>query len=70
MTIYQSFKKLIFVISGIPQGKLIKRQKLPKNEFGGNWHWKDFNIGAEMAIYGKVFKIYDCDEFTRVVLFS
>ncbi|XP_065652125.1 EF-hand domain-containing protein 1 isoform X2 [Hydra vulgaris] len=56
--------------SGIPQGKLIKRQRLPKNEFGDTWHWKDFNIGAELTIYGKTFKIYDCDEFTKEYMAS
>ena len=26
--------------SGMPQGKLIKRQRLPKDELGNTWHWK------------------------------
>ena len=52
--------------SGIPQGKLIKRQKVPKNDFGDCWHWKDLNIGMDIAMYGKVFHIYDCDRWTEV----
>jgi len=51
--------------SGIPQGKLIKRQRLPKNDLGDNWHWKDFNIGVELTFYGKSFKIYECNEWTK-----
>lgn len=28
----------------------------------------DFNVGREVELYGKVFKITDCDRFTRVFL--
>lgn len=52
--------------SGIPQGKLIKRQRLPKNDLGNFWHWKDLNVGMNMTIYGKAFHLYDCDKFTLV----
>jgi len=51
--------------SGIPQGKFIKRQQLPKNDLGDCWNWKDFNIGVELTFYGKSFVIYDCNEFTK-----
>lgn len=50
--------------SGIPQGKLIKRQRLPKNDLGDLWHWKDLNLGLDITLYGKVFHIYDCDRWT------
>ena len=52
--------------SGIPQGKLIKRQRLPKNDLGDFWHWKDFNLGIDVIFYGKVFHIYNCDGWTTV----
>ena len=52
--------------SGIPQGKLIKRQRLPKNDFGDCWHWKDLNMDIDVAFYGKLFHIYDCDQWTAV----
>ncbi len=52
--------------SGIPQGKLIKRQQLPKNDLGDLWHWKDLNVGMNITVYGKVFHTYDCDKFTAV----
>lgn len=52
--------------SGMPQGKLIKRQRLPKNDLGDCWHWKDLNLGMDIIIYGKVFHIYNCDKWTAV----
>ncbi|CAD5111984.1 DgyrCDS1238 [Dimorphilus gyrociliatus] len=51
--------------SGMPQGKLIKRQRLPKNDVGDYWLWKDLNVGMNVTFYGKVFHIYDCDQWTR-----
>lgn len=56
--------------SGIPQGKLIKRQQLPKNDLGDLWHWKDLNVGMNITVYGKVFHTYDCDKFTADYLES
>ncbi|KAI5941172.1 EF-hand domain-containing protein 1 [Manis javanica] len=56
--------------SGIPQGKLIKRQRLPKNYQGDHYHWKDLNRGIDITIYGKTFHIVDCDRFTQVFLES
>ena len=47
-------------------GKLIKRQRLPKNDVGDHWHWKDFNLGTNVVFYGKIFHVYDCDKWTRV----
>lgn len=47
-------------------GKLIKRQRLPKNDVGDHWHWKDLNIGMNVTFYGKVFHLYDCDQWTKV----
>ncbi|OWK13451.1 EFHC1, partial [Cervus elaphus hippelaphus] len=52
--------------SGIPQGKLIKRQRLAKNDRGDHYHWKDLNRGINITIYGKTFRIVDCDKFTQV----
>ncbi|XP_074093287.1 EF-hand domain-containing protein 1 isoform X2 [Macrotis lagotis] len=56
--------------SGIPQGKFIKRQRLPKNDRGDCYHWKDLNRGINITIYGKTFRIVDCDPFTEVFLES
>ncbi|XP_048358965.1 EF-hand domain-containing protein 1 isoform X2 [Sphaerodactylus townsendi] len=56
--------------SGIPQGKFIKRQRLPKNDRGDHFHWKDLNRGINITIYGKTFRIVDCDAFTQTFLES
>ncbi|KAM9074148.1 EF-hand domain-containing protein 1 isoform 2-T2 [Megaptera novaeangliae] len=56
--------------SGIPQGKLIKRQRLAKNDRGDHYHWKDLNRGINITIYGRTFRIVDCDKFTQVFLES
>ena len=61
-----SNSELNFPFSGIPQGKLIKRQRLPKNDLGEYWHWKDLNLGINVTFYGKVFHLYDCDAWTKV----
>ncbi|XP_003404484.1 EF-hand domain-containing protein 1 isoform X1 [Loxodonta africana] len=56
--------------SGIPQGKLIKRHRLTKNDRGDHYHWKDLNRGINITIYGKTFRIVDCDRFTQEFLES
>ncbi|XP_069873404.1 EF-hand domain-containing protein 1 isoform X2 [Dipodomys merriami] len=56
--------------SGIPQGKLIKRQRLAKNDVGEHYHWKDLNRGINITIYGKTFRLVDCDRFTQDFLES
>ncbi|XP_036023862.1 EF-hand domain-containing protein 1 isoform X2 [Onychomys torridus] len=56
--------------SGIPQGKLIKRQRLAKNDVGDHYHWKDLNRGINITIYGKTFRVVDCDQFTQEFLKS
>eukprot|EP00051_Salpingoeca_urceolata_P016671 m.223208 g.223208 ORF g.223208 m.223208 type:complete len:552 (+) comp18748_c0_seq2:177-1832(+) len=51
--------------SGLPQGKLLKRQKVPKGkDSGSTWHWKDLNVGVTLTIYGRAFRFTDCDAFT------
>lgn len=47
------------------QGRLIRRGKIPKNNRGDFWHWKDLNVGKDFAFYGKVFHTVDCDLFTK-----
>ena len=51
--------------SGIPQGVLIKRHRIPRSttEF---YSIKDFNLGININFYGKTFRIVDCDQFTAV----
>ncbi|KAM7367805.1 hypothetical protein PAMP_014080 [Pampus punctatissimus] len=51
--------------SGIPQGKRIKRQRLPKNECGEHYQWKDLNVGMDLKVYGVKYHITQCDPFTK-----
>uniref|UniRef100_A0A665X2G0 EF-hand domain (C-terminal) containing 1 n=1 Tax=Echeneis naucrates TaxID=173247 RepID=A0A665X2G0_ECHNA len=51
--------------SGIPQGKRIKRQRLPKNEHGEHYQWKDLNLRMELEVYGVKYHLTDCDAFTK-----
>lgn len=56
--------------SGMPQGKLIKRQRLPKSDQGTCWHWTDLNLAMNVVFYGRTFRIISCDQFTRDFLES
>lgn len=51
--------------SGIPQGVLIKRQRIPKSttEY---YTVDDFNLGINITFYGRTFRIVSCDKFTEV----
>ncbi|XP_049854500.1 EF-hand domain-containing family member C2-like isoform X1 [Schistocerca gregaria] len=56
--------------SGIPQGTLINRQRIPRppphsDEF---YDILDFNVGREVELFGRVFKLTSCDAFTRAFL--
>ncbi|KAK2856154.1 hypothetical protein Q5P01_004889 [Channa striata] len=51
--------------SGMPQGKRIKRQRLPKNECGEHYQWKDLNLGMDLEVYGVKYHITQCDAFTK-----
>lgn len=53
--------------SGIPQGVFLKRQKIPRvtGELHDNYNWQDFALGININFYQRIFRIYDCDAFTR-----
>ncbi|XP_045542556.1 EF-hand domain-containing protein 1 [Papilio machaon] len=51
--------------SGLWQGKLVKRGKIPKNDIGEFWHWKDLDNGKDICIFGKVYHTVSCDLFTK-----
>lgn len=53
--------------SGIPQGVLIKRQRIPKPGYGNNEFFTlyDLNVGEEVTLYGKTIRLVDCDLFTK-----
>ncbi|XP_072389050.1 EF-hand domain-containing family member C2-like isoform X1 [Diabrotica undecimpunctata] len=56
--------------SGITQGTLISRQRIrfPAPMDDNFYDIIDFNIGREIEFYGRVFKITNCDKFTRTFL--
>lgn len=56
--------------SGLEQGRMMRRDKIPKNADGTVWHWKDFNVGRDVCFYGTVFHIVDCDTYTREYMLS
>ena len=50
--------------SGIPQGVFLKRHKVPKAD-GQHYSWQDLQLGMDLSVYGRVFRIVDSDDFTR-----
>ncbi|XP_001603780.2 EF-hand domain-containing family member C2 [Nasonia vitripennis] len=53
--------------SGLEQGVLVRRQRIPLPDPVKYRYFDilDLNIGKEPQIYGRVYKIIDCDKFTR-----
>jgi len=58
--------------SGIPQGTIVKRQKIKKNPNEKNenipieyYNYTDLKVGNQITIFGKRFKICNCDAFTK-----
>lgn len=57
--------------AGIPQGIFLKRHIVPKppgkttDRPTENYSWNDLAIGCDLNVYRRVFRIIDCDEFTR-----
>ncbi|XP_059212520.1 EF-hand domain-containing protein 1-like [Centropristis striata] len=56
--------------SGLHQGTRLKRHRLPKNEHGEHYQWKDLNIGMDLTVYGVTYRITQCDAFTKEFLES
>lgn len=52
--------------SGMSQGTRLKRQRLPKNDRGEHYLWKDLNLGMDLEVYGFKYHIIQCDAFTKV----
>ena len=53
--------------AGIPQGPFLKRQKVPKviGELSDHYTWENLNISINLNIFERIFRIYDCDSFTK-----
>lgn len=58
---------IIIYYQGIPQGVFLKRHKVPKDDTPTSDYitFMDLNIGWNFTVYGRVFRIVKCDEFTR-----
>lgn len=56
--------------SGIPQGTLIRRHRIPKPEslIGQHFTISDFNVGQDIVLYSRMIKLIGCDNFTREFL--
>jgi len=52
--------------SGAPQGIFLKRQMVLKND-GSSIPIApyDFRVGEDIEIYGRIVRVYDCDQYTR-----
>ena len=57
---------LCFLIEGLR----VRRHRISKNDQNEPYNWRDLNLGQNLAIYGTVYRICDCDRFTRVKNFS
>lgn len=53
--------------SGIPQGVFLKRHRVPKSD-NAYLGIEDLQIGNEVEIYGRTFRVYDADQHTRQFL--
>jgi len=51
--------------SGIMQGTLCKRQRVPRSDGMGFVGPDDFRNGEQVTIYGRMYQITGCDRFTR-----
>ena len=53
--------------SGITQGYFVKRQRCEKEGQKGVYiTWRDFNLQNEIFLFGKKFRICNCDDFTKL----
>jgi hypothetical protein len=52
--------------SGIPQGVLVKRHQVKKDEEGRCIDVDDLQIGGQVVMYGKTFNIVNVDFDSRV----
>lgn len=53
--------------SGLPQGPFLTRMQLPKSD-GSPYHWTDLNVGSNVEVFGKVLRLYECNNVTRTFL--
>ena len=44
----------------------VRRHRICKNDQNESYNWRDLNLGQNLAIYGTIYRICDCDRFTKV----
>ncbi|CAF1268119.1 unnamed protein product [Adineta steineri] len=52
---------------GYPQGTILKRHRIPLAAPNDDrfYTYDQFNVGSEVSFYGRIYKLIDCDAFTR-----
>jgi len=52
--------------AGLPQGVFLKRHKIPVDgRTASSYHWTDMTVPMDLNVYERVFRVYNCDDFTR-----
>ncbi|CAF2231585.1 unnamed protein product [Rotaria magnacalcarata] len=51
--------------SALVQGMRVRRHRISKNDHNEPYNWRDLNLGQNLAIYGTVYRLCVCDQFTR-----
>ncbi|CAF0958253.1 unnamed protein product [Rotaria sordida] len=51
--------------SALNQGLRVRRHRVSKNDQNEPYNWRDLNLGQNLAIYGTIYRLCDCDQFTR-----
>ena len=46
-------------------GQVMQRQQLVKEDGRSTWHWRDLNLGMNIFVHGRVYRVINCDQFTR-----
>ena len=48
------------------KGMRVRRHRIVKNDLAECYNWRDLNLRQNLPIYGTVYRLCDCDQFTRV----
>ncbi|CAF0806932.1 unnamed protein product [Adineta ricciae] len=51
--------------SALDQGMRVRRHRIVKNDQNEFYNWRDLNLGENLFIYGTIYRICDCDSFTK-----
>lgn len=53
--------------SGLPQGTILRRHRIAKPPPNDEQFFNvdDFNVGKEISLYGRTYRLTSCDEFTQ-----